>query len=147
MKTLRYIWMVAMLMVLCGGVQAVTFGKPYKPQYQHRTAYCHAQVSADMPAVRMGSVNSTTMYSGTALPLAAATGVITSYDTNPSKAPGGPRRVGEGDEGSTEDDEDPDNPGEPAPLGDGVLPMMLLLGAYCGFVYYRRKKKVKSLNR
>ena len=56
--------------------------------------------------------------------------------SSPNYAPSGPRRVGP-----------PTPEGDPTPVGDAVLPMMLLLGAYCGFVYYRRKKKVKSLNR
>ena len=145
MKAMRYIWIVAMLSVLCGTIQAVTYGKSYKPQHQHRPAYFHAQASTDMPTVRMGSVSSATMYSGSSLPLAAATGVMTADDNNPSKAPGRPRRViGDGDE-----EEKPEGWTDPYedPLGDAVLPLMLLLGAYCGFVYYRRKKKVKSLNR
>ena len=145
MKAMRYIWIVAMLSVLCGRIQAVTYGKPYQPQYQHRTAFFHAQVSADMPAVRMSSVSSSTMYSGSALPLAAATGVITSYDINPSKASGGPRRM-KMDEDDFEDEDDPDVPVNPFPLGDGLLPMMLLIGAYCGYVTLRRRKHVKMVS-
>lgn len=145
MKTLRYIWMVAMLIVLCGGVQAVTYGKSYKPQYHHSTAYYHAQASSGMPAVRMGSAYSTTMYSGSALPLAAATGVTTSYDTNPSNNSGGPRRM-KMDEDEFEDEEEPEVPVNPNPLGDGILPMMLLIGAYCGYVTLRRRKHVKMVS-
>ena len=147
MKAMRYIWMVAMLIVLCGGVQAVTFGKSYKPQY-HRYASIQAQAHATMPVLGMESVNSTMMYSGSSLPLAAATGVTTA--DSPSNGGGGPRRA-------KMDDPDPfggetiggtTNPTEPGtPLGDAVLPMMLMAILFAAFVYYRRKKKVKSLNR
>lgn len=140
MKTLRYIWIIAMLSVLCGGVQAVTYGKPYKPQYQNRAAYFHAQSRTDMPIATMGSVSSSTMYSGSSLPLAAATGVTTADDTNPSKAPGRPRRVGEDD--GFEEEDDPDVPVNPFPLGDGILPMMLMAMLFAGFVALRRRKSV-----
>ena len=57
-----------------------------------------------------------------------------------SGAPSGPKRA-------------PSTPGTPSPpgqgekenqfpLGDGILPLMLLIGAYCGFVALRRRKKV-----
>ena len=144
MKTLRYIWMVAMLIVLCGGIQAVTFGKSYKPQY-HRYASIQVQAHATMPVLGMGSVSSATMYSGSSLPLAAATGVTTSNDYQPAQVPGGPRRMKMEDE--FENEEEPDVPINPNPLGDGIVPMMLMAILFAGFVYYRRKKKVKSLNR
>ena len=142
MKTLRYIWMVAMLIVLCGGVQAVTYGKSYKPQY-HRYASIQAQAHATMPVLGMGSVSSATMYSGSSLPLAAATGVTTSDDYRPAQMPGGPRRIGENDETTEDGDEDPDAPGEPAPLGDALLPMMLMAILFAAFITLRRRKKVK----
>ena len=61
----------------------------------------------------------------------------TTESYSPAKAPGGPRRnnsddwgtnphVGEGDEGS--------------PIGDAVLPLMLMAMLFAGVVYTRRKK-------
>jgi hypothetical protein len=36
------------------------------------------------------------------------------------------------------------NPQEPGtPLGDAMLPMMMLIGAYCGFVALRRRKAAR----
>ena len=137
MKTLRYIWIIAMLSVLCSGVQAVTYGKSYKPQHHHSTAYFRAQASAEMPVVGIGSVSSSTMYSGSALPLAAATGVTTSYDNDPSKASRGPRRM-KMDEDEFEYEEEPEVPVNPFPLGDGILPMMLFACAYIGWRARRR---------
>lgn len=140
MKTMRYIWIVLGLLSVVA-VEAATYGKSYQPQ--HRTAYFHAQTRIDMPVARMRSVNSTTMYSGSSLPLAAATGVYTAGDS-PSAGFGGPRRA--------KMDEDPfgdetiggtTNPQEPGtPIGDAVLPMMLMTLLFTGTVYYRRKKKV-----
>ena len=42
----------------------------------------------------------------------------------------------------------PDEPGqsEESPIGDVVVPMMLLLGAYCAYRLVRRRKHVKELN-
>lgn len=64
-----------------------------------------------------------------------ATSAASSY--SPAKAPNGPRRdkeynqeFDEGDEGS--------------PVGDAVLPLSLMALAFCGVVYYRRKKALNS---
>lgn len=90
-----------------------------------------------MPIATMSPMNSTVMQSGSSLPLAAATGVTTSYDSNPSKAPSRPRRVGENDE--FEEEDDPDVPVNPYPIGDGLLVMMLLAGAYLIWRAMRRR--------
>lgn len=94
-----------------------------------------------MPTATMRST-SAMRYSGSALPLAAATGVSTTCNNQ-----GGPRRAKK---------EDPDpfggqtiggttNPLEPgSPIGDAVLPLMLMLGAYGVLVYFRRKKALKG---
>ena len=140
MKTLKYILsVIAILSVV--SVSAATFGTPYRPQ-QRKVSYSTVQVG--MPQATMSST-STMMYSGSSLPLAAATGVTTSYDTNPSKAPGRPRRVGEND-GFEEDEEDPDVPVNPFPVGDAVLPMMLLVAAYGAFLALRRRKQKKEIS-
>lgn len=139
MKTLKYILsVIAILSVV--SVSAATFGTPYRPQ-QRKASYSAVQVG--MPQATMSST-STMMYSGSSLPLAAATGVTTSYDTNPSKAPGRPRRVGEDD--GFEGEDDPDVPVNPFPVGDAVLPMMLLVAAYGAFLALRRRKQKKEIS-
>ena len=40
----------------------------------------------------------------------------------------------------------PEDPAGPSPIGDVVVPMMLLLGAYCAYRLVRRRKHVKELN-
>ena len=140
MKTLRYILsVIAILSVV--SVSAATFGTPYRPQ-QRKASYSAVQVG--MPQATMGST-STMMYSGSSLPMAAATGVTTSANYKPAQAPGTrPRRVGEDD--GFEDEKDPDVPVNPFPIGDAVLPMMLLIAAYAAFLTLRRRKQKKEIS-
>lgn len=147
MKAMRYIWIVLGLLSVVT-IKAATYGMPYQPQYQHRAAYFRAQSRTDMPVETMESVNSTMMYSGSALPLAAATGVSTA--DSPSKGNGGPRRA------MMEDPTDPfggqtiggtTNPLEPGtPIGDGILPMMVMAVLFAGFVAMRRRRQVKMID-
>ena len=140
MKTLKYILsVIAILSVV--SVSAATFGTPYRPQ-QRKASYSAVQVG--MPQATMSST-STMMYSGSSLPLAAATGVTTSANYNPAQAPGTrPRRVGE--EEGFEDEGDPDVPVNPFPVGDAVLPMMLLVAAYGAFLALHRRKQKKEIS-
>ena len=59
----------------------------------------------------------------------AASEATTTY--SPAKAPNGPRRSLEtpGEVGQGE-----------SPIGDAVLPLSLMAVAFCGVIYYRRKK-------
>ena len=139
MKAMKYIWIVLGLLSVVA-IEAATYGKPYQPQYQHRAAYFQAHSRTDMPLATMGSVYSPTMYSGSALPLAAATGVTTT--DNPSSG-NGPKRAKKEDPdpfgGQTVDDIT--NPQEPGtPIGDALLPMMLmaLLYVLCRRPFTRR---------
>ena len=136
MKTLRYLLIVIGVLSVVS-VAAATFGTTYQPQ---RRGIQYSQHYAEMPTLTMSSTGSVMMKSGSALPMAAVSGITTADDY----APSGPRRakrdVGEG--GTTEgSDEDPDNPGEPAPIGDVLWPLMLMALAFCGVVYLRRKKR------
>ena len=74
---------------------------------------------------------STMSASGTSLPNAAATGVvITSGETDSTDAPAGPRRVG------------PNTPPKDPlqdPLGDAVLPLLLLAAGYVFFIARKRR--------
>lgn len=137
MKAMRYIVsLVAILSVM--GVSAATYGTSHQPRY-HRVIFHQVEAQADMPIATMNPMNSAVMQSGTMLPFAAVTGVTTANDNNPSHAPGRPRRVGEND-GFDEEDDDPDVPVNPYPIGDAVLPLMLMAVAFGLFVYRRRKQ-------
>lgn len=135
MKTLRYLLIVIGVLSVVS-VAAATFGTTYQPQ---RRGIQYSQHYAEMPTLTMSSTGSVMMKSGSALPMAAVSGTTTAEDY----APSGPRRakrdVGDGE--ATEGDEDPDNPGEPAPIGDVLWPLMLMALAFCGVVYLRRKKR------
>lgn len=74
-----------------------------------------------------------------------ATSVVSEATTtesySPAKAPGGPRRTSisnDEDEGWTPrtDTEGTDL----SPIGDAVLPLMLMAVAFCGVVYFRRRR-------
>lgn len=100
-----------------------------------------AQTLAQMPKAQMRSTSGMT-YSGSQLPSAAERGTYVTGTTigtyNPASA-SGPNRAKK--DGEYEDETDPDNPGEPAPLGDAALPLALLALAYiCARAFLRRKR-------
>ena len=100
-----------------------------------------AQTLAQQPETHMQST-SVMVSSGSALPQAAVTGVmvtgseIGSY--SPAKSSKPKREVGGG--GSTADDEDPDGPEEPFPVGDAAWPLMLLALIYTSVRAFRRRR-------
>ena len=70
-----------------------------------------------------------------------ASEATTTESYSPAKTPGGPRRTSisnDEDEGWTPrtDTEGTDL----SPIGDAVLPLMLMAVAFCGVVYFRRRK-------
>ncbi len=136
MKTMRYILsLIAVLSVL--SLSAATFGTPYQAP-KRRPVYI-TQTGTPMPTATMSSMDAAMMSSGSTLPMAAVSGITTANDY----APAGPNRakmVGE-DEGFEEGDSNPDNPGNPFPLGDAALPLFLLACVYmCARAFLRRKR-------
>ena len=103
-----------------------------------------AQSLAQQPSTEFQSTSSM-VGSGSPLPQAAQTGVYTTYDIgSPSRMgkPGIRRDDNNGD--GFEDDEDPDLPGQPYPIGDGVWVLLAFAAGYA--VYCIRRKCVKQLN-
>ena len=107
----------------------------------------HAQGLAQRPEIKMQSTSGM-VYSGSTLPSAAVHGTYVTGTTigtySPANATNGPARakmVGE-DEGWEEGDPDPDNPGNPFPLGDAALPLLMLAAAYALLRVYMRKRRV-----
>ena len=78
--------------------------------------------------------------SGSALPNAAVSGFISADDNLPSSSPRGPRRIGGGNSGGGDGPTNPDDPWK-TPLGDAVLPLLLLAAGYA--IYLRRKNSVQ----
>ena len=88
-----------------------------------------------MPEAQMYST-SAMLGSGSSLPQAAVTGTTTTYDDS-AHAISGPRRII--DEDDKEDKED-DGWAEPGvPLGDAVLPLLLLAAGYMVLVARKRR--------
>lgn len=146
MKALRYLLIVLGMMSVVA-MNAQKYGKPYRPQYTQRQTVTY---TTPMQVQQMG-MHSTSVLSGSGstLPQAAVTGTYTADEMYSSYSParlGGPRRVDSNDDGF-EDEEDPDLPDVPFPLGDAVLPLMALAivyGVWC--MVYRRKRRVQALN-
>lgn len=136
MKTMRYILsLIAVLSVL--SLSAATFGTPYQAP-KRRPVYI-TQTGTPMPTATMSSMDAAMMSSGSTLPMAAVSGTTTANDY----APAGPNRAKKdvGGGGTTEDEGDPDNPGEPYPLGDAALPLFLLACVYiCARAFLRKKR-------
>ena len=104
-----------------------------------------AQNTAQLPQVQMQST-SVMVGSGSTLPQAATTGAYVTGSTvgtySPAKIhPGNVRRDVGGGEGEWEDEDDPDNPGEPNPIGDAVWPLMVLACAYLIIRVVRPRKR------
>ena len=135
MKALRYLLIVvAILSVLGVSAQTPQYGKSYKGQ---ETQFVYT--TAQMPAATMESVDAGFMQSGSSLPMAAQSGVTTTYDRN--NAPSRPRR-----EGDWEDDEWGET-GDPwaTPIGDVMWPMMMLALAYAIYKVSRMRRREKSM--
>ena len=99
-----------------------------------------AQTITEYPAPQMHST-STMVGSGSTLPNAASSGFISADDNLNSSSfntPSGPRRAKE------EGDDTPPDPNGPNenPLGDAILPMMLLAVVYG--IYLRRKNVLQT---
>lgn len=138
MKALRNILsFVAIVSVM--GVSAATYGTSHQPRYR-RVVYQQEEMPSNMPVIVMSPMRSTIMQSGSALPLSAVTGTVLTGNMpgeyNPANAPGGgPRRIGGNTSGGSSDREDPYED----PIGDAVLPMLLLAGAYLIWRATRRR--------
>ena len=101
-----------------------------------------AQGVAQMPSSSFRST-STMVGSGSTLPVAAHTGVrvtgakVGTYaDASYASQSNRPRRIGGNTSGGSGDREDPYED----PIGDAVLPLMLMAMLFAGGVYWRRKR-------
>ncbi|MBQ9295662.1 MAG: hypothetical protein IJ204_00520 [Paludibacteraceae bacterium] len=126
MKALRYLLIVAMI-----SMASVL-----------SAANAAAQNLATRPEMQMQST-SVMKGSGSALPQAAVDGPYTTGTTIGTYSPAGsssrPRRVGEND--GWEDEDEPEKPGEPSPIGDAAWPLALLALAYL-ITRVTRKRRV-----
>ena len=134
--TLRYLLsLIAVVSVLSISAQTPNYGTTYKPQ---SNAGIYAQSETQMPAASMNSINAGYVQSGSNLPMAAQSGVTTTYDKSPSVSR--PRRGASGEDGGDTPPDDPHGPNED-PLGDAMIPMMLLACAYLIVRVARRRTR------
>ena len=117
MKTLRY------LLIMIGLVSVLSLG---------------AQDLAKQPTPEMRST-SAMVSSGSALPQAAVTGTKTTYDTRLGRTGNARKTVG-GD--GFEDEDEPDVPSEPFPMGDAMLPLALCALAYLLWRVARKRTRL-----
>ena len=129
--------LIGLLAVLPIAMSAVEFKNTYRPiGYDQQ----RARVYTEAPATVFQST-STLAASGSAwsaTPMLGEDGMA----YNPSVNPSGPRKM------RMEDDEDEpaviETPTGKQPIGDAVLPLMIMALAFCGVVYLRRRKALKG---
>lgn len=105
--------------------------------------FATAQGLAQQPELQMQST-SVIKGSGSTLPQAAHTGAVVAGDRPGMYSPtDGPRnghlRREDNNGDGWEDDDDPDNPGEPNPLGDAGWPLALLAIGYAIYSFARKR--------
>lgn len=138
MRVFRYILLlIAMTGVLCVEAQTPRYGTPYRPVPVRAKNIGQVCITAQLPSSAFGTTSSLSG-SGSTLPQAAVTGVTTTYDLPLGGSFGGPLRLGE-DDGFEEGETDPDNPGEPFPIGDTPWVLFLVLGV--SYALWRRKRQ------
>ncbi len=142
MKTLRYL-----LMVVIVSLASVTAQAEYTAQFknsQNKPAFSSQQATTTYAVY----TTSTLMESGSSLPMAARNGVTigasTPNDDTPAYAPGrgGLRRDVGG--GTPAEDDDPDAPNEPYPVGDGMWVLLLMATGYLIYRVRTRRREVTA---
>ena len=103
----------------------------------------NAQSTAQLPEVQMKST-SVMIGSGSALPQAAATGIVVTGSTPGTYTPagkGGPKKIGGSGSGTGGNEaQETDNPWE-TPLGDAAWPLMALALGYVSIRYVRARRR------
>lgn len=155
MKTLRYL-LIAMVMVLTSASMQAQVKQSEKAEHQFHSTLMPVKGSSTSSSIGnratstlMGDGSISLMNSGSRLPIAARNGVVVSGsvpgDNTPVSGaghPGRPRRT-VGEDGF-DDDDDPETPGEPFPIGDGMWVMMLLAAGYGAWMMRRIRARRNS---
>ena len=102
----------------------------------------NAQNFVEQPYAQMRSTSAMKGISSS-LPQAAVSGAYTTYDNSPSPSLSGPKKAA-----AKEDDEEDTPPADPPgpyqnPVGDAVLPLLLLAAGY-GFFIARKRRALKN---
>ena len=106
----------------------------------------YAQGTAQFPEATMQSTSSM-VGTGSTLPQAAVSGASLAGETPAAYSPTGRighiRKTDENGDG-WEDEEDPENPGEPNPLGDVFWPLALLMLVYVGVRVFLKRRAIRE---
>ena len=140
MKRMKYITLIVMIMMT--GIAFAAHRVAMQPSARMVTSYNQPVTLTHQPTTQMQST-SVMPSTGSSLPISAVSGVSTTEGNN-SCGMTGPRRIGGGNSGGGEGD-GPTNPDDvySDPLGDALLPFLLLAAGY-GFFIARRRALKKS---
>ena len=141
MKRMKYITLIVMIMMT--GIAFAAHRVAMQPSARMVTSYNQPVTLTHQPTTQMQST-SVMPSTGSSLPISAVSGVSTTEGNN-SCGMTGPRRIGGGNSGGGDDGpEDNEDPWK-TPLGDALLPLLLLASGY-GFFIARKRRALKKSN-
>ena len=114
------------IIALMSIISSATFAVDFVPNQEWQSTSV-MQTSGSTYSPQVTEVGSSTIAS-----------VATTTETySPNKAPGGPRRI---ESQSGRDPGDATTGSDLSPLGDGLLPLLMMAATFCGVIAFRRKK-------
>ena len=137
---MKYITLIVMIMMT--GIAFAAHRVAMQPSARMVTSYNQPVTLTHQPTTQMQST-SVMPSTGSSLPISAISGVSTTEGNN-SCGMTGPRRIGGGNQGGGSG---PDNPDDvySDPLGDAVLPLLLLAAGYV--IFLARKRSAHAIKR
>ena len=119
------------IIALMSIISSATFAVDFAPNQEWQSTSV-MQTSGSTYSSQVTEVGSSTIAS-----------VATTTETySPNKAPGGPRRI---ESQSGRDPGDATTGSDLSPLGDGLLPLLLMAATFCGVIAFRRKRTAKTI--
>ena len=114
------------IIALMSIISSATFAVDFAPNQEWQSTSV-MQTSGSTYSPQVTEVGSSTIAS-----------VATTTETySPNKAPGGPRRI---ESQSGRDPGDATTGSDLSPLGDGLLPLLMMAATFCGVIAFRRKR-------
>ena len=146
MKTMKYILLI--ICVVCAStMMAVDYRLHQSSSFKSTSStqfYSGSGVGVTLASTKVATVPTVEFHSTSAMPStssslsqAAVSGVITTDESDHSTITG-PRRIGGGNSGGGDGPTNPDDPWK-TPIGDAVLPLLLLAAGYVFFIARKRR--------
>lgn len=118
------------IIALMSIISSATFAVDFAPNQEWQSTSV-MQTSGSTYSPQVTEVGSSTIAS-----------VATTTETySPNKAPGGPRRI---ESQSGRDPGDATTGSDLSPLGDGLLPLLMMAATFCGVIAFRRRRTAKA---